>query len=104
MTHKSEYVQKIEDRVYEQLLRLRYQTELAGMTFAGLNLEFALRTCNRGLDVDLLAETDMEALFLSLIKNLIKLVCLEEGSDANLVLLDVFAAYLDYIDKSDRIR
>lgn len=102
MKIKSEYVQKIENRCYELLLRLRYQLELRRIELPCLNLEFALKTFNKGYEVDLLAETDLEIIFLSLIKNLVNLVCLEEG-DANLVLLDIYTAYLDYIDKADKV-
>ena len=104
MRKKSDYVKKIERRIYEQLLRLRYQSELRERNWAGLNLEFALKRFPCGERVDLLAETDPETLFLSLLKNLIKLICLDESEDAKLILLDVFAAYLDCIDKSSEIR
>ena len=103
MKLKSEYVQRIENRCYELLLRLRFQTELRGLRFSGLNLDFALRTFHRDFEVDLLEETDLELIFLSLIRNLINLVCLEEGEDVSLVLLDVYSAYLEYIDKADKV-
>lgn len=102
MKMKSEYVQRIENRCYELLLRLRYQLELRKTELPGLNLAFALKTFNKGYEVDLLEETDLELIFLSLMKQLVNLVCLEEG-DANLVLLDIYTAYLDYIDKADKV-
>ena len=100
MKLKSEYVEKIENRCYESLMRLRYQTELHRIS-SDFNLDFALKTFRKDYEVDLLAETDPERIFLSLIKNLINLVCLEEDGDARLVLLDVFHAYLDFLGKND---
>ena len=102
MGKRSGYRDKIETRIYERLLRLRYRSELEGRP-EGCNLEFALRLFRRGTPVDLLSETDTANIYLALIGDLIMLVCLDPEGDAKLVLADVFRAYRDFIDKKSSV-